>query len=318
MLPTITEGIVPTVERYETGLWSFDRAVGNKGEYGLPLRTITELYGYEHSGKSTFAYYLLGAIRPEGKVGIVDFETSIDPEYLPVVMSKAGYTGEVKIIDYAIRKKDKKIERPHEDQAQEAAELLLEEETNGICIDSLGMWASQQEKEGDIGEAFWGKRAKAIAQFSRKCLSYLQLADQGQLVIAINHSLPTMGGRGHYTPGGVTKSFAAGVRLMMWRKDSDFALGAFHATIKVEKLRFGGAHKKRMANVFIIPGYGISREMTAVLDCVDLKLAERGASVKIGGESAGRINTLVKAAANNKDLSRFKPFFDALKEVKDE
>jgi len=311
-LPTFEEGMVPDIERIPTGLWSFDRAVGNKGVLGLPLRTLTELYGYEAAGKSTLGLYLLGCVRKEGEIGIMDLETSIDPEYVPMAAGQSGFTGNIKTIDYAIMKKKKKVQRYHEAMAQEAAEMLLKSGSNGFMLDSLGMWMSQEEMDGEIGDANWGKRAKGIAQWSRRCLAYLRIAEDPKVVIAINHALPTMGGKGHYTPGGVTKGFAAGVRLFMFRKDSaSFDDGAFQAEVVVEKLRYGGAHKERRGIVFIIPGLGVSPEMTAMLDCVRLGLAERDNTVKVNGESIGKINTLLKWATKG-ETHKFKVFFDAL------
>jgi RecA/RadA recombinase len=279
---------------------------------------MTELYGYEHSGKSTFALFLLGCVRKDGVVGIMDLETSIDPEYVPIATGQSGFKGTIKTIDYAIMKKKKKVERYHEDMAKEAAEMLLDEDVNGFMLDSLGMWKSQEEMDGEIGDSNWGKRAKGVGQWSRKCLGYLRLADNPKVVIAVNHAHPVMGGRGHYTPGGVTKGFAAGQRLFMFRKDSkSFEGGAFQAEIVVEKLRYGGAHKERTGIVFIIPNLGVSPEMTAVLDCVRLELAERGNTVKLKGQSIGKLNTLLKWAVKG-ETHKFKPFFDALAEYKEE
>ena len=141
-LPTFEEGMVPDITRVPTGLWSFDRAVGNKGVLGLPLRTMTELYGYEAAGKSTFGLYLLGCVKKTGTFGIMDLETSIDPEYVPIAAGQSGFTGTIKTIDYAIMKKKKKVDRYHEDMASEAAGMLLEPNVNGFMLDSLGMWMS--------------------------------------------------------------------------------------------------------------------------------------------------------------------------------
>ena len=48
-------GDVYPVQRFVTGLWSLDRALGFRGENGMPLRSLVELYGHEHSGKSSLA-----------------------------------------------------------------------------------------------------------------------------------------------------------------------------------------------------------------------------------------------------------------------
>ena len=43
------------VEYSELGLWSIDRALGFRGEKGINLRSLIELYGPEGSGKSPSA-----------------------------------------------------------------------------------------------------------------------------------------------------------------------------------------------------------------------------------------------------------------------
>ena len=59
----LVEGEVPTVDRFPTGLWSLDRALGQNGQWGAPLRSIYEIYGYPHVGKSSLSYYLAGRVQ---------------------------------------------------------------------------------------------------------------------------------------------------------------------------------------------------------------------------------------------------------------
>ena len=91
----------------------------------------------------------------------------------------------------------------------------------------------------------------------------------------------------------------------------------------------GGANPERKGLVFFIPGFGISKEMTDVFDCIRVGIAERGPVIKLkqydnkkGKDefiSMGRIGDLVEKAqspAQNKDL--FRHFSEALRRHENE
>ena len=309
----LVEGEVPTVDRFPTGLWSLDRALGQNGQWGAPLRSIYEIYGYPHVGKSSLSYYLAGCVRPKGKIVIADVEGTMDGAYLKSCVAQSGFQGTIKIVDYA----DKKGPRHHEAMIQEAADALYDdEEVNASVLDSIGMIQPIMEREGDLEEAFVGRRALIVSKWSRRVSAWLRAASSPKATFVVNHVNPIIGGRGHVTPGGQALKYAASVRLMMYRTETlDESDGTFVAECKVEKLRYGGVAKDRKALVAIVPGLGISPDLTAMLDCVSLGLAKREASVKamVRGEwqSVGRIGSLLEAARSG-DHGRFEPFREAL------
>src|SRR3990167_1979528 len=75
-------GDIYPVTRVVTGLWSFDRALGFRGDNGIPLRSLIELYGHEHSGKSTLGWYLSSKVNPTGTVWVADIEGTLSREYI--------------------------------------------------------------------------------------------------------------------------------------------------------------------------------------------------------------------------------------------
>lgn len=316
MLPQFTEDSeVADVRRIRTGLFSVDMAHGFQGNLGVTLNGIHEFYGRQETGKSTLAYYLAGCLDQKGKVVLIDLENSINPDYVPVAMSQSGFSGKIKVVNFVERKKDITTARPHEKLATEGADLLRDLDVTALVLDSVGLFQPIQEREGEIGEAIMGKRAKAVAQFVRRCETWLleqALAGHYKAVFIVNHVLSRMGGRGHYSPGGDTKDFAFSSRNWMYRVDSQFPDGCFQAEIKLEKLRWGGTHKDRKGIVFIIPGLGVARGMTAMLDCVRLGLAKRGNVVKIGSKSMGRISKLIEHEREG-NMNKFNPFFEELK-----
>ena len=100
MGPVNVIGDVFPVTRYETGLWSFDRALGFRGDNGVPLRSLFELYGFEHSGKSTLGLFLMARIKPDGWCWLADVEGTMPKEYAQKVMEHAGFEGTLRISDY--------------------------------------------------------------------------------------------------------------------------------------------------------------------------------------------------------------------------
>ena len=318
-------GDVFPVVRAKTDLWSLDRALGFRGDFGLPLRSLLELYGAEHSGKSTLAWYLAAKLNTTGTIWIADLEGTLDADYIKMVVENAGFQGTVRVADYAETKKGSRAMRSHESQLQDAIDALLDEDVNAAVVDSIGMFWPIVDRSKDLGERSMGQRAKTIADASRRLVAWLRVVEEPKLAIYINHVHPNIGGRGFDTPGGETKKFAANVRIWLRRIESDIpeGTGNFLAEAKIQKLKFGGTHSERKGLIFFIPGYGVSVEMSAVFDCIRLELAERGAVIKMDQmdlddkrfkpTSMGRISTLVDHAMEpEKHRKTFEPFFEAL------
>jgi RecA/RadA recombinase len=312
------------VRRIETGLWSLDRALGFRGDNGVPLRSLFELYGFEHSGKSTLAWFIAARISATGTIWVADLEGTIDQNYIREVVTNAGFEGTVRIADYTKRKGRKTVLRTHEEQVQDAIDALLEPEVNASVVDSIGMFWPVVDAGKDLGERSVGQRAKTIADASRRIAAWLRMEEEPKLCFFINHVHQTIGGRGYDTPGGVTKKYAANVRVWLQRIDSKVGgEGNFLAEARVQKLKFGGANPDRKGLIYFIPGFGVSKEMTDVFDCVGLGIAKRAASIELlefddkKGEDVwvkmGRIGTLAeKAEEPHKHKALFKRFADAL------
>ena len=306
----VFEGDYPYLERKLTGLWSFDRALGNPEtkEWGLPLRSIIQLYGHKHIGKSTLSYYLAGCVDPKGVITLVDIE-GFDRKYIIQAASSSGFAGTIRQV---ADRGDKGKPRFHAQMIQDLALSIDEDEVSATVFDSVSAYQSQSEKEGKIGEANMGKRAKEVAQFSRLTAGALRYADKPKVALVVNHAYQIVGGRGHTTAGGEVLSNLSAAMIYMWRmqdgKLSDDR-DDFIAKGVVEKLRFGG--KGRKFRVAYIAGRGVHKGLTAMFDCIALELAERGTTVKLNGESQGRIGTLIKAAQEG-DNKAFVPFEKAL------
>ena len=307
------EGDAPEVVRIKTGLWSFDRAVGNPrtGEVGLPARSLVELFGHVHCGKSTLAYYLSGCGNPKGTVVLADVE-GVDREFLISAAGQSGFGGTIRIVP----EMEKKKPRPQEEMLMELADSLWEESVTSGIFDSVSSFAPRAEKEGEIGERFVGNRAFAIAQFSRRATQALRESEIPKNVYVINHQYQIIGGMGYVTAGGKVLEALKGVSIRIWRSASpgdkiNHELDHFVAMGKINKLRFGG--KGREFRVCLLAGQGVHRGLTAMFDCVEAGRAERTKQgyIKIGDKSVGRIGELIAAAEGDKDKT-FEPFIEAL------
>jgi RecA/RadA recombinase len=303
-------GDYPPIERRTTGLYTFDRAVGNpfKEAWGMPLRSMYEIYGASSSGKSTLSYFLAGKVNPTGEIDIADIE-GLDLKYLELAIGASGFEGTLKVIS---EYDDKGKPRYHGAMLTELAMRLAEEADAGI-FDSVSSYASAAEEEGTIGEAHMGRRAKDMAQFVRKARRRLLYAEAPGALFFINHKYNNLGSAGHTTAGGEEPKNLAAVRIWLYRKESHIIKTSdfddFYAEGRVMKLRYGGGGRK--FGVFFLAGQGVHPGMTAVFDCFRLGLAERGATVKLNGKSQGRISELVESARAG-ETDKFEPFHKAL------
>ncbi len=302
-------GDAPTVSRFQTGLWSFDRAFENrKGEIGFPLGKGVEIFGPTNCGKSTITYGLSGLIAgAQGKdIALADLE-GFDPDFLTTVLENAGFSGNV----HYIQKDD------DEEVLDELVVLLRDKKTSIGILDSIGAISPLAEQEGAIGEANMGRRARIMAQFTRKCLKILRSQDAPTMFM-INHSYPRIGGVGSETPGGEVKKYLNTIRIQVKRrfykgKYEEYPDGSYLIEGTVVKNRWG--YKDRKFLLFVLSGKGIHRGMTALFDGMEMGLVERKKTISIGDQKFGYLKDIV-AKAQEGDGDFFQPFFDVLKDAK--
>lgn len=303
-------GRYPILERKSSGLFSLDWALSSRGNLGCPMRSIYEIYGYPNSGKSTLSYYLAGKLSPQNEISICDLE-NLDAEYLKSAVGASGFEGSIRIMD-ATDEKNKF--RSHEDMLTDMT-VNLNTTSGSAILDSVGAIQPIAEAAGDFGEAFMGKRAKLVAQVSRALSNIVRNTEEAKNAFIINHVHQIIGGRGHTTAGGVTLTYMAAVRIMIWTKEvfeneADGRPIGFLVEGKTEKLRFGG--KGRTFGYYIVPGLGVHVGASAMFDCFNYGLAERGTTVKMDGKSMGYIKKEFLDYAETGKVRKFDPFIEAL------
>lgn len=323
VIPEVTiTGRYPTLTRIRSDLFSLDYALSHKGNLGIPLRVIMELYGYTNVGKTTLADYIAGKIASEmgGSITIADLEMN-DVGYIPSAIAASGYKGAVRMVDVTDEKN--KI-RTHEDVLMDMAKALLKEEVAATVWDSVGATQSMAQQavltdpKSTFGEAFMGKRAKLVGDVASALRTALISKELPSIAIAINHVHSVIGGRGHLTPGGERLKYLAGTRIMMWsgeafyEDDNDPSSPALGFLVKgqVEKLRFGGRGRK--FQFYIVPGFGVHPGVSAMFDAFEFGVAERGARVKLDGKSLGFLKADLLSYAAEGKRRKFYPFQDAM------
>lgn len=310
-------GNYASIVRQRSGLFSLDVALSQRGELGIPMRTLAEIYGYPNVGKSSLSYYLAFALTGKGNAYICDLENA-DPAYIKFTAEAAGLDGNVKLVD-TIDEKGKPIS--HEDMLAEGLIGFKDDATKALIIDSIGAVTPAAEADGDLGDANMGKRAKLVNKVARAMAAIVRNKTQPSIAIAINHVHGVMGGRGHVTPGGETLKYMSAIRIMVWptetmtKSEEDPTALGFRASGRVEKLRYGG--KGREFTFYIVPGYGVHTGATAMFDCFELGLAERGATVKMDGKSYGYLKKDLLAYAAEGKQRKFDPFVEKLKEYEE-
>jgi RecA/RadA recombinase len=288
--------------RIHSGYYSLDHVFVNKdGDIGLPVGIGYEVFGLNHTGKSTFCYSLAAVMAREvgGEIALCDFE-GFDDIFLTQVANTNGFNGKIYIAS----------EEQDEDQLDKLVTLLTNKCDVGI-LDSIGAIAPMGESKGDIGEANMGKRAFLMAQFSRKMLKLFRFS-KNKTVLMINHWYPKLGGYGYDTPGGEAKKYLASIRIKLQRGKEEFPDKSYTLIGTVIKNRWG--YQDGQFYIFVLAGFGMHRGMSALWDCVMLKLIKRvKGNLMYGSENLGKLGHYARAAKEGKD-ELFAPFYTLLEE----
>ncbi len=326
MAPIKVTGRVPILRRFPSGLWGFDRALGEGNSYGVPTRGGIEIYGDAETGKSTVAYYLAGKVGPiHGRIGLVDFEVAARKAYLISAVGQSGFDGEIVYIEHTTKdKKGKDIPRMHWPMLREGADLLLEDDCYCVILDSAAMVTPAMERDEEKESSFMGRRAQLINRFNRRWVPWIGFVEAEKLVIIVNHALDSFDAFGGvYSPGGRGLKFGVNAKILITRpKKEILSDGTFRANVHVHKLRLGGSGKVRKAPIAIIPSVGVSPDLTAVYDCFDQKLARRSQStgmVELKDEEGkwqkvAKMLTLAGRAKKGKTAD-FEKFHEALRRL---
>lgn len=291
------EGEVGKLRAIPTGLFSFD--VASKG--GLRGRSIYEIYGYTHVGKSSLSYYLAGKVADERKIALADFE-GFDPDYMGSSLKTADFKGTVNVLSTV----------DGETALTGIRDCLIDDAYGAAILDTVGALASRLEIEAEeINlEERLGIKPKLMAKGMRAALFALKRNDACFFVLNHLHPIITMG-RGATTTGGVAihNSAAGRIRLFVEKQADEYQI----VQGKFDKHRYGG--KGAMFKFVLIPDHGVHLGMTAMIDAIWYGLADESRTVKIGDKSFGYMKNIAEEAIKGNN-EFFEPFVEALREYK--
>ncbi len=182
-----------------TGNLSVDTFLGG----GICLGKMYEFWGKPSSGKSTFAYFVMGQFQKEGKrCLLIDTELSSDAEYLT-------HLG-VDVEELIVMKEPKTTLEYTYDSIREA---LAKHGCDLIVLDSVRGAPAKREVDGQAGDASMGVRAKTNNQ-QAIVISHMLYEKQASIIF-INHQTKSFEqyGSPHYRGGGESYKHALDVSV---------------------------------------------------------------------------------------------------------
>ena len=319
-------GEYPPIKRVETGLFSLDRALGNKTSLGWPM-TIYEIFGYQGLGKTTFATSIAGIVAEHYKGNIVYLPIEhVDRDLMNSILDSVSFTGDAYILGgwdmvkkFTQAKKDK--EHPHvtDEMNFDCMLAALRDDKNVVgVVDSLTQINPVMFSEGSTAEMHMGRRAMLTSALARGAGYVRRFRETPMSVIMLSHTQQRLSmfatNRGSDTTGGDVKKDLAKVRLKLKRKTDNLLEDAKGENAYViegvaEKLSFG--RDGRMFWVVVLGGKGIHKGMTALYECKMAKLCTFGASITLDGKKYGSMGSILEKAHAGDD-EFFQPFINAL------
>lgn len=229
------------------------------GVGGMPRGRIVEIYGKEHSGKSSIA---MGVIAEAQRIAATENTgrkcAYIDPE-CGMVVESAKLLG--------VDTDDLVYSQPScgEDALNIVESLVRSNLFDVVAVDSVAALVPQKELEGEMGDVVIGLQARLMSQAMRKLTVLTAKSDT--VLIFINQLRERVGvlyGNPETTPGGNALKFYSSVRLDVRRGESIMASKqqiGHYITVKVVKNRVAPPHKKARYGVIYDEGIDLAQEL---------------------------------------------------------
>ncbi len=182
-----------------TGSLAVDIALGVGG---IPRGRVTEIYGPESAGKTTFCLHVIAEAQKRGGIcAFVDMEHALDPNF-------AGRIG-VNVEDLYISQPDMA------EQALEITETLVRSgAVDVIVLDSVAALVPRAEIEGEMGDSHVGLQARLMSQALRKLSGVIKQSNTAVIFTnQLREKIGVMFGSPETTTGGRALKFYASVRL---------------------------------------------------------------------------------------------------------
>ncbi len=264
------------VDAISTGSLGIDISLGIGG---VPRGRITEIYGPESSGKTSFCLHVAAEAQKAGGIcAFIDMEHALDPLYA----EKIG----VDIQQLYVSQPDTG------EQALEITEHLVRSGAlDVIVIDSVAALVPRAEIEGEMGDSHVGLQARLMSQALRKLAGAIK---QSNVCVIFTNQLRekvgVMYGSPETTPGGRALKFYASVRIDIRRiqqiKRSGDIVGN-RTRVKIKKNKVAAPFKECEFDIMFNQGISKSGEIIDIGVELDI-IEKRGAFYRYSDELLGQ------------------------------
>jgi recombination protein RecA len=275
---TFANQVVVPIPRASTGSIGGDWAMDG----GIPYGRITEIYGVEGGGKTTFAVSVLGQIQREtgADVAFIDAEFGFDPLWA----KKLGVDIDRLWFD----------QPDYGEQGLELAETYIASGAiRGVVVDSVSALIPKSELDGEMTDASMGTQARMMSKAMRRLLGLC--SHHGVALIFINQIRMKIGvtfGSPETRSGGQALKYASSLVLDIRKgettksKDGDeFTSGTMKISVKKNR----GASQGRKCLIPIRYGRGLDLAGEVVDLGADAGLIQKsGAWYSYQGERIGQ------------------------------
>lgn len=265
---------VGDVEVIPTGLF-VDKLTGIGG---IPKGVITEIFGDESIGKSSFCLQMIASAQKQGlNCLFADVEWSYDVRYAESLGVDNSTLGLIR-------------ERFAEETLDAIEEAIESGKWDLIVLDSVGGILPRAEAEKGAGEKTIGGQAGLIARFCRKVVPLLRMKNVA--LVVINHSFVDIMSGKIMTSGGKKLSYHKSLSIRFKQK---FGVTIKQGDRKVGKVVVGEVKKNKLAATEgleldgqLIFGVGFSASADVLNDAIDKGIiTKKGNTFYFGEEKLG-------------------------------
>jgi recombination protein RecA len=252
------------IQAISTGSLTVDHALGIGG---IPIGRVTELYGFEGSGKSTIGLHIVAEAQKQfldAPAVYIDMEHGLDTTYAEAI---------------GVNTKELLISQPQSGVAALTIVKKMIGLASVIIVDSVPALVTQAELDAAPGDSHVGILPRLMSQHLKEIVPKLGLSNTA--LVFINQVRMTIGGYGNpeVSPGGLALKFYASVRMNVrrngWVGLSNNRTGQ---TVEVKAVKNKCAPPFRTAEATIIFGKGISRHIDVLTLAVKQEIIEKKGS----------------------------------------